>query len=149
MRGWTLAAATVLVWGAEGVPARAEQPAATPLPADRVPASDAQRLSERMHRHGAELQELTHAVTVLDRRTIAETADRIRLDTGLTVGLDGGVARSPRFQQLDQQLRERLTALATAARSYDDAALAPAFGRTMETCVSCHVAFLKPARTPR
>ena len=43
----------------------------------------------------------THAVTVLDRKAIAETADRIRLDTALTLNVDGGVKTDARFQQLD------------------------------------------------
>ncbi|HEY1335566.1 MAG TPA: cytochrome c [Myxococcaceae bacterium] len=88
-------------------------------------------------------------MTVLDRKTIAETADRIRLDTALTLKVDGGVMTDARFQQLDQQMRERVTELATAARKYDDTALAPAFGRTMETCVRCHVVYLKKATSPR
>jgi hypothetical protein len=119
------------------------------MPAERIPSEAEAKLTDRMKRHGGDLLGLTHAVTVLDRKAIAETADRIRFDTALTLGLDGGVVKDPRFQQLDQQLRERVTELATAARKHDDAALAPAFGRTMETCVRCHSAYLTkgtPAR---
>jgi hypothetical protein len=45
-------------------------------------------------------------VTVLDWKAIAETADRIRLDTALTLNVDGGVTKDTRFERLDQQLRE-------------------------------------------
>jgi len=119
------------------------------MPAERIPTESEARLTDRMKRHGADLLALTHAVTMIDRKAIAETADRIRLDTALTLSVDGGVVNDPRFQQLDQQLRERVTELATAARKYDDAALAPAFGRTMETCVRCHASYLKRGTNPR
>jgi Cytochrome C' len=136
------------VLGAAGlVTAHARQKGTAPepvvMPAERIPTEREAKLTDRMHRHGADLIALTHAVTVLDRKAIADTADRIRLDTALTLKVDGGVLYDPRFQQLDQQLRERVTELATAARKYDDTALAPAFGRTMETCVRCHASYLK------
>ena len=119
------------------------------MPAERIPTESEARLTDRMKRHGADLLALTHAVTVLDRKAIAETSDRIRLDTALTLNVDGGVVNDPRLQQMDQQLRERVTELATAARKHDDAALAPAFGRTMETCVRCHASYLKKGTNPR
>jgi hypothetical protein len=150
MTRWVLAGLCVM--GAGGfVVAQARQKAPEPvvMPAERIPSENEARLTDRMKRHGADLLALTHAVTVLDRKTIAETADRIRLDTALTLKVDGGVMTDARFQQLDQQMRERVTELATAARKYDDTALAPAFGRTMETCVRCHVVYLKKATSPR
>ena len=152
MTRWVLAGICVLGTGVLVV-ARAQQRPRPPdpalMPPEKIPSDTEARLTDRMNRHGADLLELTHAVTVLDRKAIAETADRIRLDTALTLKVDGGVAHDARFQQLDQQLRERVTELATAARKYDDAALAPAFGRTMETCVRCHVSYLKKGTNPR
>ena len=152
MTRWVLAGLCVL--GAGGlVAAHAQQSGGVPdtatMPAERVPSESEAQLTDRMKRHGADLIGLTHAVTVLDRKAIAETADRIRFDTALTLKADGGVVKDARFQQLDQQLRERVTELATAARKYDDTALAPAFGRTMETCVRCHVSYLKKSTNPR
>ena len=151
MTRWVVAGVCVL--GAGGlVAAHARQkgpPEPVVMPAERIPSENEAKLTDRMKRHGADLIELTHAVTVLDRKAIAATADRIRLDTALTLKVDGGVVHDARFQQLDQQLRERVTELATAARKYDDTALAPAFGRTMETCVRCHVSYLKRGTNPR
>jgi hypothetical protein len=151
MTRWVLAGLCVLAAGGL-VAAHARQVSGgtpdTVMPAERVPSEAEAKLTDRMKRHGADLLGLTHAVTVLDRKAIAETADRIRLDTALTLKIDGGVEKDARFQQLDQQLRERVTELATAARKYDDTALAPAFGRTMETCVRCHVLYLKKGTTP-
>jgi Cytochrome C' len=149
---WALAGLCVL--GAGGlVAAYAQQKGAPPdpvvMPAERIPSEAEARLTDRMKRHGADLIGLTHAVTVLDRKAIAQTADRIRLDTALTLNVDGGVVHDARFQQLDQQLRERVTELATAARSSDDSALATAFGRSMETCVRCHASYLKRGTKPR
>jgi len=152
MARWVLAGLCLL--GAGGfVVAQARQKGTAPepvvMPPERIPTENEARLTDRMKRHGADLLALTHAVTVVDRKAIAETADRIRLDTALTLKVDGGVATDVRFQQLDQQLRERVTELATAARKYDDTALAPAFGRTMEMCVRCHVIYLKKPTNPR
>jgi hypothetical protein len=153
MTRWAIAGVCVLGAGTlVAVEAREQgSSAAEPvvMPAERIPSESEARLTDRMKRHGADLLSLTHAVTVLDRKVIAETADRIRLDTALTLHVDGGVATDKRFQQLDQQLRERVTELATAARKQDDSALAPAFGRTMETCVRCHSAYLKKGTAPR
>jgi cytochrome c' len=153
MTRWAIAGVCVLGAGAlVGVEARGQGTSGsepTVMPAERIPNESEARLTDRMKRHGADLLGLTHAVTVLDRKAIAETADRIRLDTALTLHVDGGVVTDKRFQQLDQQLRERVTQLATAARKYDDAALAPAFGQTMETCVRCHAAYLKKGTAPR
>ncbi|HUM12861.1 MAG TPA: cytochrome c [Myxococcaceae bacterium] len=151
MTRWVLAGFCVLAAGGLVVSHAQQQGSAEPLvmPAERIPSETEAKLTDRMKRHGADLLELTHAVTVLDRKAIADTADRIRLDTALTLKVDGGVMKDTRFQQLDQQLRERVTELATAARKYDDTALAPAFGRTMETCVRCHVSYLKKGTKPR
>jgi len=151
MTRWVLAGFCVLAAGG-WVAAHAQQQGASDprvMPADHIPSDTEAKLTDRMKRHGAELIELTHAVTLIDRKAIAETADRIRLDTALTLKADGGVVKDTRFQQLDQQLRERVTELATAARKYDDTALAPAFGRTMETCVRCHVSYLNKGTNPR
>jgi len=139
----------VTLLGVAVVGARAQQQPIAPMPPEKIPSDAESKFIQRMHQHAADLLELTHAVTVLDRKAVAQVADRIRLDTALTLGADAGVSRDPRFQALDQQLRERVTELATAARRYDDVALAPAFGRTMETCVKCHVAYLKPKKAGR
>lgn len=153
MTRWAIAGVCVLGTGAlVAVEAREQATSGsepTVMPAERIPNESEAKLTDRMKRHGADLLGLTHAVTVLDRKAIAETADRIRLDTALTLHVDGGVVADKRFQQLDQQLRERVTQLATAARKYDDAALAPAFGQTMETCVRCHASYLKKGTPPR
>jgi len=153
MTRWAIAGVCVLGAGALVAVEAREQGSSgsepTVMPAERIPSEGEAKLTDRMKRHGADLLGLTHAVTVLDRKTIAETADRIRLDTALTLHVDGGVVTDKKFQQLDQQLRERVTQLATAARKYDDAALAPAFGQTMETCVRCHSAYLKKGTAAR
>lgn len=151
MTRWVLAGFCVLAAGGM-LAAHAQPSGGTPdpalMPPERIPSEAEAKLTDRMNRHGADLIGLTHAVTVVDRKAIAETADRIRLDTALTLKVDGGVVKDARFQRLDQQLRERVTELATAARKYDDTALAPAFGRTMETCVRCHTAYLKKSTPP-
>jgi len=151
MMRWVLAGLCVLggMLAANAQPQRSAPPDPMVMPAERVPSESEAKLTDRMKRHGADLIGLTHAVTVLDRKAIAQTADRIQTDTALTLNVDGGVVHDARFSQLDQQLRERVTELATAARGSDDAALASAFGRTMETCVRCHAPYLKRGKDPR
>jgi Cytochrome C' len=152
MTRWAIAGVVVLGAGSGVATLAREQGSASDpvvMPAERIPSETEARLTDRMKRHGADLLGLTHAVTVVDRKAIAETADRVRLDTPLTLTVDGGVVTDARFQQLDQQLRDRMPELANAARKRDDAALATTFGRTMETCVRCHATYFKPGTKPR
>jgi len=152
MTRWAIAGACLLgaaILVAAHARAQGSPPDPVVMPAERIPSESEARLTDRTKRHGADLLGLTHAVTVVDRKAIGEIAERIRLDTPLTLHVDGGVVTDARFQQLDQQLRDRVSDLATAAHKKDDAALATAFGRTMETCVRCHTAYLKHGTKPR
>jgi hypothetical protein len=149
MTRWVLAGLGALAAAAVGAAHATQQSGGTPdpvMPAERIPSEAEAKVTDRMKRHAADLLGLTHATTVLDRKAIVATAERTRIDAPLTLTIDGGVVADARFQQLDQQLRERVAELATAARKHDDAALATAFGRTMETCVRCHALYLRPRR---
>jgi hypothetical protein len=113
-----------------------------PLPAD-IP-DGRSVVQRRMSKHGASLMELTLAVTLLQRKTIAEAATRIGSDTGLPV-LPPGPTETPsqrNFRFLEAVLRERTATLAQASKNGDNAALATAFGNMMQACISCHSLYL-------
>jgi hypothetical protein len=129
--------------------ARAQAPAPAsaadkvlPLPAD-VP-DGRSVVQRRMSNHGASLMELTLAVTLLQRKTIAEAATRIGSDTGLPV-MPPGQVETPaqrKFRYLEGVLRERTATLAKASINGDNASLATAFGNMMQACISCHSLYL-------
>jgi Cytochrome C' len=127
--------------------ARAQAPAPAadkvlPLPADVVDGRSV--VQRRMSKHGASLMELTLAVTLLQRKTVAEAATRIGSDTGLPV-MPPGPTETPSqrsFRFLEGVLRERTATLAKASGNGDNAALATAFGNMMQACISCHSLYL-------
>ncbi len=131
--------------------ARAQAPAPTtdkvlPMPPDVVPAPNDGRavVQRRMNRHGAALMELTLAVTLLQRDTIARAAAEIGTDTGLP-SMPAGAAETPaqrNFRYLETVLRQRTGTLAKASQTGDNAALATAFGNMMQVCISCHSLYL-------
>ncbi|MGO9828590.1 MAG: cytochrome c [Myxococcaceae bacterium] len=129
--------------------ARAQAPAPAtdkvlPLPPDVVPSDGRTVVQRRMNRHGASLMELTLAVTLLQRDTIARAAAEIGTDTGLPV-MPQGPAETPtqrNFRYLEAVLRERTATLAQASKNGDNASLATAFGNMMQVCISCHSLYL-------
>jgi hypothetical protein len=129
--------------------ARAQSPAPAtdkvlPAPTEAVSSDGRSVVQRRMSKHGASLMELTLAVTLLQRKTIAEAATRIGSDTGLPVMPPGPTeTQSQRnFRFLEATLRERTTTLAKASSNGDNAALATAFGNMMQVCISCHSLYL-------
>jgi Cytochrome C' len=124
--------------------------AQTPAPAaDTAASADAgpdgrSVVQRRMSKHGASLMELTLAVTLLQRKTIAEAATRIGSDTGLPVMPPSSTeTQSQRnFRYLEGVLRKRTTTLAQASSNGDNAALATAFGNMMQACIACHSLYL-------
>jgi Cytochrome C' len=127
--------------------ARAQAPAPA---ADNAASGDAglvdgrSVVQRRMSKHGASLMELTLAVTLLQRKTIAEAATRIGSDTGLPVMPPSSTeTQSQRnFRYLEGVLRKRTTTLAQASSNGDNAALATAFGNMMQACIACHSLYL-------
>jgi hypothetical protein len=140
----SLLALTVLLGDAR---AQAPAPASAadkvlPLPADVADGRSV--VQRRMSNHGASLMELTLAVTLLQRKTIAEAATRIGSDTGLPV-MPPGPKETPsqrNFRYLEAVLKERTATLAKASSNGDNAALATAFGNMMQACISCHSLYL-------
>lgn len=133
--------------------AKAPQPkAAKGLPEpDYLPQLAREYLRRRMDRHARDMQTLISAVVLLDKRLARELATAIATEPRLARPTAAGdeddtlnKALPLRFFTLQDELRLRAQQVADAAKSDDDQALATAFGRLAETCVSCHSAYLKP-----
>jgi hypothetical protein len=103
-------------------------------------------LHARMQRHGKDMSVLVNAVVLLNRSVIRELAtdiaDEPRLTRPTPDAMDALNAALPeRFFVLQDELRVHAKALAEAATSADDDALAKSFGRMTQTCVTCHATF--------
>lgn len=108
-----------------------------------------QLLRRRMERHGRDLNQLATGVVLLRREVVLAIAQTISTEPRITRPLPDtrdelNGALPERFFVLQDEVRERAKALAEAAKSRDDAAVAEAYGRTIQTCVACHVSFLSP-----
>ncbi|MER2565640.1 MAG: cytochrome c [Myxococcaceae bacterium] len=108
-----------------------------------------QLLRRRMERHGRDLNQLATGVVLLRREVVLAIAQTISTEPRITRPLPDtrdelNGALPERFFVLQDEVRERAKALAEAARSRDDAAVAEAYSRTIQTCVACHVSFLSP-----
>lgn len=108
-----------------------------------------QLLRRRMERHGRDLNQLTNGVVLLRRDVVLAIAQTISSEPRITRPLPDtrdelNSALPERFFVLQDELRERAKALAEAAKNRDDGAVAEAYGRTIQTCVTCHVSFLTP-----
>jgi hypothetical protein len=119
------------------------------LPApDYLPESARTLLRKKMARHGQDARDLMFGVTLLRYDLARATAERIaaepRLERPQAGAEDEPAAFLPeRFFVLQDELRRRAQAVATAAGKKDDPALAESYGLLMQTCVSCHSAYLK------
>jgi hypothetical protein len=105
-------------------------------------------LTSRMHRHAQDMMFLVASVVLLNHDVAADLsggiADEPRLARPAAGERDSLNALLPRrFFELDDELRERSRAVATAAKLKDDALLAKAYGQLVETCVSCHAVYLQ------
>lgn len=106
-------------------------------------------LRRRMARHGRDMLSLVQSVLFLDRLTVQRLASDIAAEPRLTRPIAGGEedlnsALPETFFVLQDALKSRATQLAQTAKATDDVALATSLGELMQTCVSCHSAYLEP-----
>lgn len=129
-----------------------KQPPARSLPQpDYLPEEARLVLQQKMERHGQDMVELMLSVTLLQYDVARETAHRIASEPRLVRPIAGGegdvnALLPERFFVLQDEARLRAQAVRAAAAQKDDKALAEAYGRLTETCVSCHSAYLNPPR---
>jgi len=102
---------------------------------------------QKMENDSKDMTELVWAVVLLDygrtgqlARAIA-TEPRVARPTGADA-TELNAAFSPRFFDLQDQLRDRARRLADATVTHDAKLVARSFSAVIETCVMCHDAFL-------
>jgi hypothetical protein len=115
---------------------------------DYIPETARALMRKKMERHGQDARDLMFAVTLLQYDAAKASAQRISSEPRLVRPVAGGeddlnALLPERFFVLQDEARSRAQAVATAAEKKDDKALADSYGRLVETCVSCHSAYLK------
>ncbi len=127
-------------------------PVAEAASSDVTPLSELARrlLRRRMERHGRDLSTLGQAVVLLQLEVAQELAQGVakepRIVRPTPDSTDELNTQLPeRFFLLQDELRDRARTLAQAAGSKDPQATAAAYGTLLQTCVSCHRAFLRGA----
>lgn len=131
------------------VKAKAPQAKESPgLPApDYLPETARALLRKKMERHGQDAKDLMFGVTLLQYDMARTAAQRISAEPRLVRPIMGGeddlnALLPERFFVLQDEARTRAQAIGIAAEKRDTKALAESYGRLMETCVSCHAAYL-------
>jgi hypothetical protein len=114
-----------------------------------LPPAARDALAQRMQRHGEEMMLLVIGVVILSYDGAREVALDIAREPRIgrpAPGERGTISSllSPRFFDLQDELQERSRAVADAAGDRDAARLATAYGRLVETCVSCHSVYVRP-----
>jgi len=112
-----------------------------------LPLAARDALALRMANHASDLEWLLAATLTLNHELAEQSAMEIantpRFGRPLPGDLQSLNALLPkRFFELQDQLAQRARAVAQAARTHDDRALAHAMGRMTETCVQCHSVYL-------
>jgi hypothetical protein len=134
-----------------GSPSKTKAPEAKEgprLPApDYLPESARGLLRQKMERHGQDAKDLMFGVTLLQYDMARAAAQSISSEPRLVRPIAGGeddlnALLPERFFVLQDEARTRAKAIAAAAEKRDNKALAESYGRLMETCVSCHAAYL-------
>jgi hypothetical protein len=143
-----LATATVAGLALWIAPSRRIAPEPKQLVAERLPDVARAAMRTQMHAHGGGMLELTSEVTQLQYDDAAATAQRILAEPRMArpLGNDASElnAQLPeRFFALQDELHDRVQAIARAARAHDPDGSAEAMGETMRTCVHCHDAYLR------
>lgn len=122
--------------------ARADEPTG-----DLLNATTRGLLHERMKRHEADALKLVRSVLTLEHAQTLRLAATIASEPRLTRPMpgDGDVLNRQlpeRFFVLQDELRLKARSLEAAAKKRDDVVLAQRLGEMLQTCVSCHAAFL-------
>jgi cytochrome c556 len=125
----------------------ARDSAGLPTP-DYLPELARDLLRKKMERHGKDAKDLMFGVTLLQydlARTAAQSISaEPRLVRPTTESSDTELNRllPERFFVLQDEARKQAQSVAAAAERRDTQALAQSYGRLMETCISCHAAYL-------
>ena len=137
-------AVDLLAAGASAEAAPPAPPAAKSLPAPEHISPEARQLIKvRMGQHGATMENLMKAVSVLDRPTIRALSLRIADEEVVArSGGAGGKLPAAFFAEQDKLAASARQLAAAAVQGGDDKALADRFAEVAHTCVGCHSAYL-------
>ena len=108
-------------------------------------------LRNRMASHARDMGDLTSAIMLLQYDRIRDRADAVAADASWARPLTQDAtelnsALPERFFELQDQLRIQARALSGAAEQMKALAVADAYGRLSETCVSCHAVYREGAK---
>lgn len=98
-------------------------------------------LKTKMKRHGKELQELSTAVATLRFTEVQRLAQAIANQPRLDSTSGPAMKLSPRFFELQDELRKNAQALSDAAKANEMSAMHETFSLVTQNCMSCHAAF--------
>ncbi len=142
----TLASVAVLVVLGLGAPTQAPP---TPKKASSEVLSPLARnlLHRKMERHGDDMVRLVLAVTLLQRDKVRLFATDIANEPRLTRPMPGeedalNAGLPEKLFVLQDELRSRAKTLAEASKQASNETLATDLGLMLQTCVSCHSAFM-------
>jgi hypothetical protein len=115
---------------------------------DWLPVQAREMLASRMQRHGEEMMYLTAMVLTVNYEGAAHLAQHIAEEPRIprpTSGEQGTISQllPERFFQLQDELNERAKSMAAAAREQEEGKMIAAYSRLTETCVSCHVLYMR------
>lgn len=132
----------------EAPSAESSRPQAMLQASEWLPVQAREMLARRMKRHGEEMMHLTAMVLTLNHEGAVYAAEHIAEEPTIgrpTAGEHGTISEllPARFFDFQDELSDRAMTMANAARagSYDKMMLA--YNRLTETCIGCHVVYLK------
>ncbi len=104
-------------------------------------------IRSRMGRHGGDMTRVLWAAVLLDYGEVAEFAGSIEAEPMLARPRPGdseslNTELPSRYFDLQDDLRERASAVKKAALQRSSDALGKAFGRLSETCIACHATYM-------
>ncbi len=128
------------------------QEAAKAAPAETLSPLARDLLHRKMERHGDDMVRLVIAVTLLQRDKVklfaTDIANEPRLARPMPGAEDAVNAGLPeKLFVLQDELRSRAKTLAESSKSASNETLASNLGLMLQTCVTCHSAFMAPAKS--
>jgi hypothetical protein len=116
------------------------------LPSPSGLSAEARRVvHQRMEQHGKAMSQLVWAVILLQYDQAARAASAIADGARPLDRNDPALAELVYLFEQQDRLREQARAIADAAAKRDGIAMGAGFKQLSETCVDCHVAYLKSA----
>lgn len=126
-------------------PSKQQRELARRLDPSTVSAEARAFVKSKMKAHGRDLRELSMAVATLDFAKAKTAAQGIANQPRFDPAAAGAKALPPEYFALQDALRKVAGELATAADQADGDEMVTTYAHVVQTCASCHHAFVKPA----